>query len=99
LKLWTWAPLFFGSYNLIAWIIYSTVGSSTTSDIAKKGLEWVFYLFNPIYMLASGAISLLGIIGAIIIMIAKKSRVNYGIIAIVINVLYIILYMRWISMQ
>jgi len=64
-------------------------------------LDWVFYIFRPEYVLISWFLSFVCIVAAAG-MIAKfklKKIGIFNIIAIVLNVTYLFLFVKWMAMQ
>ena len=83
--------------NLAFQIVYSTLGKMPTSELGS--LTFMFYIFRPEYMLMSGIVSLIAIITSVIIMTSQKKLQVLQIIIILINVEYILYYLKLMSIQ
>ena len=103
MKILVKAPFFVALLNLVFRLVYVTIGRYSTSVVVEKKVNWVFMVFRPEYAVASGALSALAIlvsIGLIVYLFANKSKgIGINMISIVLNMLYIYLYIRWMSVQ
>lgn len=83
--------------NLLCEILYESFGYMTTTELGR--LNWIFYIFRPEYMVISGLITLLNIIILIYILVAYKNQRPYTAIIMLVNIEFIVYYIRFISMQ
>lgn len=100
MKRWSKVFLFLGCYHLLAWVIYQTIGSNVPSNPEKEAFPWIFIFAHPVYMVfASGVISILSIFAAILLAIFNRPAVKTEILAAILNAVYIILYVKWMTIQ
>lgn len=84
--------------NILFQLIYMTLGKYNMSEIGK--LKYVFYVFRPEYMIVSGIFAFLALC-AVLVLIIKSIRKIYflDIIALMLNIEYLIYYIGFLSRQ
>lgn len=83
--------------HLLFQIVYDSFGYFTTTELGR--LNWIFYIFRPEYMVISGVIALLNIIILIYMLIVHKKQRPYTAIIMLVNIEFVVYYIRFISMQ
>ena len=84
--------------NILFQAVYMTIGKYTTSEMGI--LKYVFYIFRPEYMIVSGIVAFLVGCGVLISII--KSIKNFcfsDMVVLLLNVEYIIYYLRFLTKQ
>ena len=94
----------FTVYHLILEFAFSTLGTFTQTQAEALHLNWIFYLFPPMYTLLSGPISMLLMVIILILLIRflikhKRKQAVCCILALVLHVQYLIFYFRFLAMQ
>lgn len=84
--------------NVLFQIVYMTLGKYTTSEIGK--LIYVFYVFRAEYMIVSGVIAFFIVCTVLILIIKSIKRICFlDIIILMLNVEYIIYYLKFLTKQ
>jgi hypothetical protein len=91
--------IFITCYNLIAGVLYKTIGNATTSELNENGFYRIYYFFPPIYIVASGFISILLVSVTVVCTITKRLSLIYSLIILILNLLYLFMYVNLILIQ
>lgn len=83
--------------NLTFQMVYSVFGRFTYTKLER--LNWIFYVFRPEYMTISGLIALLNTIILIYILVVHRKQILYTSIIILLNIEFLVYYIKLISMQ
>ena len=92
------------AYHLMLQAIYSTLGTLTQDRLEVLHLDWIFYLFQPVYYLLSGPISMLLMVIILILLIrslvkhSRKQAICCA-AAFLLHAQYLIFYFRLLAMQ
>lgn len=84
--------------NILFQVVYMTIGKYTTSEMGI--LKYVLYVFRPEYMIVSGIVAFLVGCGVLILIIKSiKSMCFFDIVVLLLNIEYIIYYLRFLTKQ
>lgn len=94
----------FTVYHLILEFAFSTLGAFTQTQAEALHLNWIFYLFPPMYILLSGPISMLLMVIILILLIrslvkcSRKQAICCA-AAFLLHAQYLIFYFRFLAIQ
>ena len=84
--------------NIFFQVVYMTIGKYTTSEM--KLLKYIFYIFRPEYIIVSGIISFFVGCGVFILIIKSVKNICFlDIVVLLLNIEYIIYYIRFLTKQ
>lgn len=84
--------------NVLFQVVYIAIGKHTTSEMGI--LKYVFYIFRPEYMIVSGVLAFLVGCGVLILIIKSiKNLCFWDIVVLLLNIEYIIYYLRFLTKQ
>lgn len=83
--------------NLAFQVVYSLFGGFTNTETGK--LISIFHIFRAEYMVVSGLIAFINIILLACMLIFSKKRTIYNVIMMLLNMEFLIYYIRLIGMQ
>lgn len=84
--------------NILFQVIYMSLGKYTMSEIGI--LKYVFYVFRTEYMVVSGLIAFIILCAILVLIIKSIKKIHFlDIIMLVLNIEYIIYYIRFLMKQ
>ncbi len=91
-------PLIIGLINIFTCSIYFVYDKIKDGGI-KKVIYLLFHVMRPEYMIISGIISVVSIIFATVFTFNKKTSITVFVVSVIINVMYIFVYLKWMTLQ
>ena len=94
----------FTAYHLMLQAIYSRLGTLTETRLEALHLDWVFYLFQPVYYVVSGPVSMLLMAITLILLIRflrkhQRKQTVYCTAALLLHAQYLLFYFRLLALQ
>ena len=84
--------------NVLFQVVYMTFGKYTTSEIGI--FKYVFYVFRPEYVIISGIVAFFVGFGVLILIIKSIKNICFSdLIVLLLNVEYILYYLRFLMKQ